>query len=50
MPVYGLEEVGGTHRAGVGRQAVSAVHRREVGKMTMMTVLASHLSPQSEMK
>lgn len=38
------------HRAGVGRQAVSAVHRREVGKMTMTTVLASHLSPQSEMK
>ena len=28
MPVYGLEEAGGTHRVGEGRQAVSAVHSR----------------------
>ena len=26
MPLYGLEEAGGIHRVGVGRQAVSAVH------------------------
>lgn len=43
MQVNGLEEAGGTHRVGEGRQAVSA--RTVGGEMTVMTILTSYPSP-----